>query len=334
MINETISDPYSNDLECEVCGAPISYPESLTIRDLGYLVCQAFDCRRIMKMKSTMPASLFQSQIQFQRKLQLERHEKEVARKKFIEEFKVRQDRENQRILEIVLNDNPQLSNKNTHVVNIPSGLSTTDIPAQERVNLYKDHLIRIIDQATGQFDSLETEIDERKDVRDILIKVEEIFIENSKLRSICDQLCSICKGGCCTSGKEHAYLSAISIKRYMDLNPDLSADDVLNRYLSYISPETIVGACINQTKIGCALPKELRSDTCNGHYCDSLKSYQQKLADKEDIGTVLAIQRAGTCWNSCGPQTGAEIRNVALVVEAVVQFQDLGIEVLNEDVV
>ena len=324
MINEHPVNPNLNELKCEVCNARISYPDALKIKDLDYLVCQSFDCQRLMRQKSSLSPSLFQTQLEFQRKLHFNRQRKEDARKKIIEEAKLKQDQENQKILENVLNNNSKLSRINTHIVKIPSGLSTLDTPLPERIKLYKAHIIKIIKQAIRQNENSETEIDAREDVHDILIKVENKFIKNPRLRTISDRLCSLCKGGCCTSGKEHAYLSAISIKRYMNLNLELSAADILERYLSYISSETVVGACINQTKAGCALPKELRSDTCNGHYCDSLKSYQQKLVDEKEIGTVLAIQRAGTCWNSCGPQVGAEIVNIALIEEGGIQLQDL----------
>lgn len=330
MNNEFTATPYAYDLKCEVCNALISYPDSMKTKDLGYLVCQSFDCRRIMNQKSTMTLLMFQTQCQFQRKLQMEREEKEAARKKYVEEVKVRHSQENQKILKIVLDNNPELSENNTHVVVIPTGLSSFDTLSSERIKLYKAHLTHIVKQATEQNGTSESEIDERKDVHDLLNKVEKTFEDNPALRTISDRLCSLCKGGCCTSGKEHAYLSAISIKRYMNLNPDLTPEDILARYFSYISSETIVGACINQTERGCALPTELRSDTCNAHYCNALMAYQQKLVAEEDPGTVLAIQRAGTCWNSCGPQAGEGVTNVALVDEGEVQFQDISKDYLR----
>jgi len=332
MSNEHIAVPYSNTLKCEVCNATISYPESLKINDFGFLVCQSFDCRRIMSQKSSMTSGMFQSHLQFQKKIHHERREKEAIKKKYIEEAKEREARENRRILQLVRNKNPQLIESNTYVVMIPTGLSTLDFTSSDRINSYKKHLIKIISEATNQTENSITNIDECQDVHNILTKVEDKFFENPGLRTISDKLCSMCKGGCCTSGKEHAYLSAISIKRYLKLHPELTAQDILEIYLSHISSKSIVGACINQTITGCALPKELRSDTCNGHYCDPLVAYQDKLLAEDNLGTVVAIQRAGTCWNSYGPQVGDEVVSVALIEEDRMQFQDVFLETTDED--
>jgi len=331
MINEHITAPYSNDLKCEVCDTAISYPASLLLKDLGYLVCQSFDCRRIMSQKPSMTPSLFESHLQFQKKLYNDRREKEAAKKKFIEEASVKERGENQRILQFILNNNPELSENNPHVLAIPTGLSRLVPLSEDRVKNYIEHLNKIINQAVEHTDCSEVEFAQYHDVHEKLMVVEQRFMENPVLRTISDRICGMCKGGCCTSGREHAYLSAITIKRQLDINPDLSATDILDRYLSNISSETIDGTCINQTKTGCALPKELRSDNCNGFYCDSLKSYQKNLEDEENPGIVLAIQRAGTCWKTLDTDVSNEVVNVALIEEKGIRFQDVSMETIKE---
>lgn len=123
-----------------------------------------------------------------------------------------------------------------------------------------------------------------------------------------------MCKGGCCASGKEHAYLSVFSIRRYMDDSPGQSTAEIIDLYLSKVSSETIKNSCINHTSTGCALPRHLRSDICNGYYCNSLKSYQEKMAGRENSIAVLAIQRSSTYWNRFEPEVHNEIIGVALI--------------------
>ncbi len=331
MMNGHITAPYSNDLKCEVCGAAITYPESLQLQVLGYLVCQSFDCRRIMSQKSSMIPSLFKSHLQFQREIYNERREKEAAKKIYIEEAWAREGQENQTILQFILDKNSELSENNTHVLVIPTGLSRLVSLSKERVKNYTEHLKSIINQAMEYTDSSKVEFDQHHDIHEKLLEVEQRFMENPVLLTISDRICGMCKGGCCTSGREHAYLSAITIKRNLDIDPSLTATDILDLYLSNISSETIDGACINQTKTGCALPKELRSDICNSFYCDSLKSYQMNLADEEDPGMLLAIQRASTCWNTIGPDVSNEVVNIALVQEKDIRFQNISMEYIKE---
>jgi len=331
MINDKVAVQYANDLKCEVCGAAISFPESLKLKDKDYLVCQSFDCQRIMDQKSSMPPLLFKAHLQSQRKFHDERMQKEETKLKYIKETEERECRENQTILQIVLDNKPHLSKDNTPVLTLPKGLSRLVSLSEQRRNNYAEHLDKIIRQAIGNMESSEVEIDQHLDIREKLQNVEQQFKENPALRTISDNLCTMCKGGCCTSGRDHAYLSAITIRRYLDTNPDLSAEDLLTNYISHLASETIDGACINQTIRGCSLPKELRSDICNYFYCDSLKSYQDNMRNEEQLGTVLAIQRAGSCWNWFGPEVGNEVTDVALVEENDIEYQEISMEIMKK---
>ncbi len=100
-----------------------------------------------------------------------------------------------------------------------------------------------------------------------------------------------------------------------MDSHHELTGDDILEMYLSYISSEAIIdGSCINQTPTGCTLPREIRSDICNGYYCEPLKSYQKECTEKKEIGPVLAIQRSNTNWTRFDPDTCNEVISVTVL--------------------
>ena len=106
-----------------------------------------------------------------------------------------------------------------------------------------------------------------------------------------------------------------------MDKHPEISTEDLLNAYLSWISAATVEDSCINQTASGCALPRELRSDICNGFYCDPVKLYQKKLSGKNELGVVLAIQRSSTYWNRFDLGVNNEIVQTALIQEDALQI-------------
>lgn len=332
MINDVVMNPHSKESICEICGAVISFPDFLHAKDQGGLVCRSFECQRIMSQKASMPSLVFESHLRFQQKLEMERRAKEAAIKKFRDEAQEREVAENQRILKYVLSTHDKLLEKSTHLVVIPTGMSRLVPLEEERIEKYRRHLMDIIQTARNQVDSSNVDVGQDFEAYERRLKVDEKLDKNPFLRSISDELCCMCKGGCCTSGGDHAYLSAFTIRRYLDANPDLSDADMQDIYLSNISSESIAGACINQTTSGCALPKELRSDICSAFYCDSLKSYQDEHLAEDEPGVVLAIQRAGTCFNAYGAGVCNDVVNVSLVGEKDIQCLYVPLENIKED--
>jgi len=317
MTDGVMALQYSNHCKCEVCGCQIRYADFLLLKKQGYLVCHSFDCKTVMNQKARMTPMLFKFHLEFKKKLIEQRVEKEAAAKKYIKEVEVKESGENQKIIQLTLKKTPELDEKNVHLLTIPSGLSRLVTTSKKRIQNYTEHLNSIISQAIDFSESSEVVFGQQyDDVHENFLNVEKRLAENPKINTISDKLCSMCKGGCCAAGRDSAYLTVDTIRRYMDVNPGLSEKDILDSYLSNISLETVEDACINQTKTGCALPTEMRSDTCNGYYCDSLKSYQKEHAGKTDLGRVLAIQRSNTNWNRFNPDESHKIVNVVLLPE------------------
>ena len=314
-----LNHSFSNNQKCEVCDARLSHAELLQLKDLDYVVCQSFDCRHIMEKKSKTPPLVFQSLIQSQRQQVKERKAKDAARKKHIEEASERENDENLHIYRSILSSNPDLSENEVDLLAIPSGLSRLIPLSSDRIDAYSEHLENIITEAYEYLENPDIEIDHHLDTHEKMNAVEDKLANNIKVRNICDHMCGMCKGGCCTSGKNSAYLSAINIVRYVKTNPDITATEMLKLYLSKIPEKSIAGACINQTENGCALPKALRSDTCSSFYCESLRIFQENKTDKT-LDNVLAIQRSGTCWNRFGSGVENKIVDIALVSENGVQ--------------
>ena len=134
---------------------------------------------------------------------------------------------------------------------------------------------------------------------------------EDSLLNVISDQLCGMCKGSCCAAGGNVAYLTVETIRQFKQQNPDLSAEEILQAYMSRVPVESVTSACINQTSTGCALPREMRSDTCNEYFCDTLKGWREREQERE---SVLAIQRDTPLWIRSGSGQRNDIHQVALI--------------------
>jgi hypothetical protein len=263
-----------------------------------------------------MAPALFKLHLELQKKLVQKRREFAAVRKQHTEDVIAKELKENRRILHSILDANSEIQENNIHLVTIPTGLSGLSTPSIERINKYSEHLWNIIQEAFKTSDTDNPESDQKVSNYDRLLRVEESFTEIPLMRTISDRICSLCKGGCCPSGNEHAYLSVATIRRFMQFKPDFSAETILDYYLTKVSSETIDGACINQTKTGCVLPRKMRSDVCNGYYCDSLKNYQEKQAGNESSLVVIAIQRSNNNWNRFDREVDNEIVNVTFVKE------------------
>ena len=99
-----------------------------------------------------------------------------------------------------------------------------------------------------------------------------------SQLQTVLGQACACCKGFCCEGGGDHAYLTVETLRRYQAANPDQRPRDILAAYLERAGPQTIEGSCIYHQADGCALPRTLRADLCNRHFCKALVEFQRDL--------------------------------------------------------
>jgi len=316
MINGIVAQQNNSKPKCEVCDSLLTYPDFLVTSDLGYLVCRSFDCRRIMGQKSIMTPLFFKSHLEFNRKLIRQRCERDAAKKKYIEEVIEKEAQEHHDIFQAALKKYSRLSEEHTNLLVIPSGYTKSVESTDERLNQYIEHLKTIISEACNYTNASEVVTDEHQEAYSKRVEIDQQLDDSSNLRVISDKLCCMCKGGCCVSGKEHAYLSVFSMRRFMDENPEMSAEKVLELYLSKITLDSIESSCINNIETGCKLPRHMRSDICNGYYCDSLKRYHKKMTSLKKSEKVIAVQRSYTYWNRFEPGVNSEIVGVALVDE------------------
>ncbi|TFW14838.1 hypothetical protein [Duganella callida] len=129
-------------------------------------------------------------------------------------------------------------------------------------------------------------------------------------------RLCGFCGGGCCTKGGEQAYLTAAGMRRLMAERPYLSADAVVDAYLAHVPDSPMAGSCINHTRQGCSLPRDMRSDICNRYACDSLQQLQAALSESAPVQTVLVVRRKQDHWHRAELRVDNAINGRAILRE------------------
>ena len=95
----------------------------------------------------------------------------------------------------------------------------------------------------------------------------------------IVQEACTTCRGNCCITGGDNAYLTVKTILRYSNKHPELEAHEVRDAFLSYVEERTIENSCIYHGKNGCCLPRATRSTTCNEFECAGLRRLLKKLS-------------------------------------------------------
>ncbi|MEP6833677.1 MAG: hypothetical protein ABJB74_09790 [Gemmatimonas sp.] len=102
---------------------------------------------------------------------------------------------------------------------------------------------------------------------------------EIPEVNAVVGAACGQCRGSCCTTGYNHAFITSRTVFVHLADNPRQSADEVIATYESYVPERTLDPGCVYQQETGCALPRDLRSDTCNWFFCEGIKDFQRDQA-------------------------------------------------------
>jgi hypothetical protein len=184
----------------------------------------------------------------------------------------------------------------------LPSGPRRLSPLPQRRRNLYRDHLNRIIADAAPRVAAFADQATDSTSVR--------------TADSGTGALCSLCRGGCCTQGGNEAYLTEATVLRFMSRNRELRPRDVLAAYLERLGSRTEAYSCVNHGALGCTLPREMRSDTCNNYFCDSIATWRDQSATAPSADGTLVILRRQDVWRRNLPDTANDIIGLHLVSE------------------
>lgn len=101
---------------------------------------------------------------------------------------------------------------------------------------------------------------------------------------------CAVCQGRCCLQGGDRAYLTADAIRRYRTRHPQATAEDVRRAYEAHLAERTYEDSCVYHQAQGCGLPRELRSDTCNGFECQELADLRREAQASGEAILLVAL--------------------------------------------
>jgi hypothetical protein len=113
-------------------------------------------------------------------------------------------------------------------------------------------------------------------------------------LSAVLGGACATCKGYCCRSGGDRAWLTVGTMQRYMDAHPGVGPGDVLEAYAAHVRAETVRDSCVYHQPDGCSLPRDLRSDICNRYFCDGLQGFRRDLSDEDPVRGFFAAVEDG----------------------------------------
>ena len=141
----------------------------------------------------------------------------------------------------------------------------------EKRRRAFCDWLKQLIEQAMAERCSSTRLTD------DITIKKKyDAQMQGMEVSSILSNACAICRGSCCSNGGEHAYLKVDALLRYMHQHPELQQHQVLEEYMSYLPKKTYEDSCLYHAEFGCALPRYMRSESCESFACDGLVEIEE----------------------------------------------------------
>lgn len=104
---------------------------------------------------------------------------------------------------------------------------------------------------------------------------------------------CATCRGHCCRTGGEQAYLDSLVLRRFWSTRPKAPGASIVGAYLAELPKRSYTGSCVFHAASGCALPRAMRADICNEFLCDGLQELKAKLED-EPAGRGFLVAASG----------------------------------------
>jgi len=84
---------------------------------------------------------------------------------------------------------------------------------------------------------------------------------------------CGLCRGFCCRTGGNEAYLNPKTLARVWSERPHLAADDIVAAYVDAVPNLAFEASCIFHAEHGCNLPPAMRSSVCHDYQCTPLRN-------------------------------------------------------------
>lgn len=261
-----------------------------------------------------MSAALFDIHLRQQQRMIVSRRRAREEEEERVDAIRRQQAAQRDSIRRRIYAADPQLHAENTLAVELPFCAETLSPLPIERIDSYRLHLERLVDEAlavdVSGTDQAVVDFDEGPRA------VGSESAVQAQLHETSESMCALCQGGCCTKGGNIAFLNGMTLLRVRRDNPDWGRDQLLAAYLDRLKPETVTQSCVNHSSGGCSLPRELRSDTCNNFYCDSLQEYRLHATKEAGPTMLIAVQRGEPNWRRYAVDADQAIRQVVLIDE------------------
>ncbi|MFO1424780.1 MAG: hypothetical protein U1F70_14235 [Candidatus Competibacteraceae bacterium] len=226
---------------CAICGRPLATPE------LPTQVCAASTCRRA--------AAVERGQVV---------HERNQARYAALIEREVEQAT---RLRDRVMTAFGFREPGSFRLTVIPAATARLVNLPERRRRALRDHVNALIGQTAG--------LPAPPPVEEPVSPPTE---RESQVQAVLGKACACCQGFCCEGGGDRAYLTVETIQRIRVAHPGQRPRDILAAYLERVGHRTVEGSCVYHQADGCALPRALRADLCNRHFCKALVKFQRDL--------------------------------------------------------
>jgi hypothetical protein len=284
--------------QCAVCAAALPSAENAAAAADAYPSCHAAACRMIVSRRGQMSEPNFRHYLA----MQVEHRRYILARTAALAAREMAEAGENEARWDALRARLPAAADTEPLRLLLPTGPRRSRPVPRERRLRYRMHLLRIIEEARALApDAAGTEA------------IEEPAAGGSGMAA---RLCAFCGGGCCTKGGERAYLDAVTLRRFMDAQPGIADEAVLQAYLDRVAPVTRNGSCINHTATGCSLPRAMRSDVCNRFACAPLARLEAAQGGAALSQTVLIVRRTQDHWQRTNPELDNAI-NAGAILDA-----------------
>jgi len=119
-----------------------------------------------------------------------------------------------------------------------------------------------------------------------------------NELAAVLGRACALCRGFCCILGRDHAFITVGTIERYRRAHPEQGPREVLAAYSAFVGTETLRSGCVFQLAGGCALPRDMRSDTCNQFLCSGLREIVEGMSDGAPVRAFAYATSEGELSN------------------------------------
>jgi hypothetical protein len=280
---------------CVVCGTSLR-PSSGVKPD--HPTCGASACRFVVSRRSQMDEANFVRYLQ----AQVQMRQDARARVRRDQAVQAANEREQDAVWATVQSQLDGAAAQASVRLVVPSGPARRAKLAQRRLTAYRHHLEAVVSEAAA--------------CAGAVASVDPLAKAASGSSPIQQHLCGLCRGGCCTQGGDRAYLTVDTVRRVMRQQPQWSPADLVQAYMDRVAPRTERESCINHTKDGCSLPREMRSDVCNNYACASLSTLQKLSGEAAHRYPVIVIRRRLGPWTRALNGADNGITAIALLTD------------------